>query len=271
MINPLRKLFAPKVSAPRPAVPPGERVYAIGDIHGRLDLLERLIEAIERDDAARGPARTTVVLLGDLVDRGPASAGVVERARGWQAQPGAGRSVRILAGNHEEMFAQSFASVETLRHWLKHGGRETVLSYWPDETSYAKASLEELQARMHEHVPADHRAFIDGFEDRILIGDYLFVHAGIKPEVPLEQQARHDLLWIREPFLRHQAPHPHMVVHGHTICETVDERSNRIGIDTGAFHSGVLTAVMLEGQDRAYLQAVEDSGAITILQGEHAN
>lgn len=263
---PFRKLFAPRSKPSRPAIPAGERVYAVGDIHGRLDLFDALIAEIERDDAARAPASTTMILLGDLVDRGPASAGVLARARAWQSQ----RSVRILAGNHEEMFTESFADVETLRHWLKHGGRETVLSYGPDQVAYNRASLEELQAMLHDLVPAQDRAFIDSFDEHVLIGDYLFVHAGIMPEVPLEQQERHDLLWIRAPFLRHQDAHAHMVVHGHTICETVDEQHNRIGIDTGAFRSGVLTAIMLEGTERMYIQAVADDGAITVLKGAQA-
>lgn len=262
MLNPFRKLFGSKAEAPQPAIPPGERVYAVGDIHGRLDLFERLIDAIERDDAARAPARTTVVLLGDLVDRGPESAGVIARARAWQAE----RTVRILAGNHEQMFSESFDDLETLRHWLRHGGRETVLSYRPDEATYNRASLAELQDMMHQLVPVEDRAFVDGFEAHCLIGDYLFVHAGIRPDVPLQDQARHDLLWIREPFLRHQQPHAHMIIHGHTICEEIDQQHNRIGIDTGAFRSGVLTAIMLEGYDRAYLQAAQDEGAIAILQ-----
>ncbi len=99
-------------------------------------------------------------------------------------------------------------------------------------------------------------------------GDYLFVHAGIQPEVAIEQQLRRDLLWIREPFLRYSAPHAQMVVHGHTICETIDERANRIGIDTGAFRSGVLTALALEGTERRYLQAVAEDGQIAIHKGE---
>lgn len=266
MFNSLRNLFGPKVEAAKPAIPAGERVYAVGDIHGRLDLFEPLIDEIERDDAARAPARTTIILMGDLVDRGPDSAGVIARARAWQMQ----RNVRILAGNHEQMFSESFDDLETLRHWLKHGGRETVLSYRPDDDAYSRASLEELQVMLHQLVPGEDRAFIDGFEANCLIGDYLFVHAGIRPEVPLEDQARHDLLWIREPFLRHQQSHDYMIVHGHTISEEVDEQRNRIGIDTGAFRSGVLTALMLEGRERAYLQAAEDESEITILRSAAA-
>src|SRR5690606_11753423 len=103
-----------------------------------------------------------------------------------------------------------------------------------------------------------------GFEEFVIAGDYLFVHAGILPEVPLEEQSRHDMLWIRDRFLRHATPHSHVVVHGHTICEEVDERANRIGIDTGAYRTGRLTALVLEGETRRYIQAAEDAGRITI-------
>ena len=135
MIQALRNLLRsrPKADERLPQVPDGTRFYVIGDIHGRLDLYEALIGAIEADDAARPNARSHVVLLGDLVDRGPASAGVIERTRQWQCE----RDVRILAGNHEEMFLTSFDKPEILRHFLKHGGRETVLSYGMSKKQFA--------------------------------------------------------------------------------------------------------------------------------------
>lgn len=269
MLERLRKLLGADQppAAVRHAVPAGERIYAIGDIHGRLDLFEALIEAIERDDREAPPAATTVILLGDLVDRGPASAQVVARARDWQAR----RTVRVLAGNHEEMFLDSFEDIEILRHFLKHGGRETLLSYGYDQQAYDRATLEEVQHTMAQLVPQHERDFIAAFESCIVAGDYLFVHAGIRPEVPLDQQDRRDMLWIREPFLRFARPHPFMVVHGHTITETADEQPNRIGIDTGAFRTGVLTALVLEGESRRYIQAVaDDDGQVSILR-EHAS
>ena len=267
MFDQFRKLFGKSHKPARHALPPGERVYAIGDIHGRLDLFDELIHAIERDDMeSPPPGRTTVVLLGDLVDRGPSSAQVIARAREWQVR----RPVRILAGNHEEMFLDAFESTEILRHFLKHGGRETLISYGLSERTYNNVTLENLRQMMAGLVPQHDRDFIAGFEDYVTIGDYLFVHAGIRPEVPLEEQQRRDMLWIREPFLRYEEAHPYMVVHGHTIFETVDEAPNRIGIDTGAFRSGVLTAVVLEGDKRRYIQAVEETGLIAIHRGETA-
>ncbi len=131
MFHSIRKLFAPSEETPPPAVPEGQRVYAIGDIHGRLDLFAALVNAIETDDTEARPAETTVVLLGDLVDRGPDSAGVLKLARDWQCR----RTVRILAGNHEEMFLRSFDDLQLFRHFLRHGGKETVLSFGVGRTS----------------------------------------------------------------------------------------------------------------------------------------
>lgn len=261
MFEPLRQLFRAKQEAPRPSLPKGERAYVVGDVHGRLDLFEELIHAIEHDDLeSPPPVRTTVVLLGDLVDRGPQSAQVVARAREWKTQ----RPLRILAGNHEEMFLEAFEDTAILRHFLKHGGRETLFSYGLTRLQFNEATVDEIQTLMHQLVPQRDRDFMETFEDYIALGDYLFVHAGIRPEVALEEQRRHDMLWIREPFLRYAEAHSHVVVHGHTIFEEIDERPNRIGIDTGAFRSGKLTALVLEGDERRYIQAVEETGMIAI-------
>ena len=253
MLNTFRNLLRKAPAAPRPSVPKGTRYYAIGDIHGCDRLFAALIEAIEADDAAAKPADTTVVLLGDLVDRGPKSADVIVRAWGW----GQRRKVRYLAGNHEDMFLKSFDDVTVLRHFLKHGGRETILSYGVTRKEYNKLPIEKLQARVNEVVPQDDRDFLAGFEEMIVAGDYAFVHAGIEPTRTLDDQARSDLLWIRERFLRHDAPFEKVIVHGHTISENVAERPNRIGIDTGAFRFGRLTALVLEGETQRYIQAYE--------------
>lgn len=263
IFEPLRKLFGqPSAKRVLPRVPEGERYYVVGDIHGRHDLFGALIDAIESDDAERGPARTTVVLLGDLVDRGPDSAGVVSKARAWQSE----RTVRILAGNHEEMFLESFEDVEVLRHFLKHGGRETILSYGIDRKRFNRLTMEELFDELPTLVSQEDRDFIAGFEEMIVAGDYLFVHAGIDPTRPIDEQKRRDMLWIRDRFLRHDGPLEKVVVHGHTIFDDVTARASRIGIDTGAFRSGVLTALVLEGDLRRIIQAVETDSAIEIRQ-----
>ena len=257
MIRRFRSYLANRGTARETAIPAGERVYAIGDIHGRLDLFEQLAAVIDADDAARGPAQTTVVLLGDLIDRGPASAGVIDCARAWATR----RQVRALKGNHEEMFLQSFEKIDVLRHFLRYGGRETILSYPLARDDYDAMSLQELQARLPDVVPPEHVAFLESMEDCIAIGDYLFVHAGVRPGVAIAEQKAADLRWIREAFTDDPRDHGCVVVHGHTISDEVEERPNRIGIDTGAFKSGRLTALGLEATSRWYLAATEDNAA----------
>jgi serine/threonine protein phosphatase 1 len=260
MFQALKQMFARNEGTERPAIPSGQRVYAIGDVHGRCDLFETLVEAIDADDAAAAPAETTVILLGDLVDRGADSAGVISLAREWQAR----RKVRILCGNHEEMFLRGFDEIEMFRHFLRHGGRETVLSYGIDRQTFQQADLEEAQALMRSHVPAADIAFLETFEDMIAVGDYLFVHAGIDPRAPIDEQRRQDLRWIREPFLSHADSHGPVVVHGHTISDEPEDCGNRIGIDTGAFVTGRLTALVLEGTSRRYLEAIEADGRTAV-------
>ena len=267
MFKALSKLFKPRPQPRLAAVPDGTRYYVIGDIHGRLDLYDALINAIEDDDRSRPEVDTQIILLGDLVDRGPDSAGVVARTRTWQAS----RKVRVLAGNHEEMFLNAFAKPEVLRHFLKHGGRETILSYGLSKKQFNAMKLEELFALMPQLIPQSDRDYIADFEEMIIAGDYVFVHAGVDPAVPLSEQKRRDLLWIRDRFLNHEGPLDKVVVHGHTIFDKVMDCGNRIGIDTGAFRSGVLTALVLEADQRRILQASqEDGGTIEVFHGERA-
>ena len=267
MLRSIARIFRSPPPPPQASVPEGERWYVIGDIHGRCDLLDALVSAIDSDDAAATPASSTVVLLGDLVDRGPESAGVVAVARAWERR----RAVRLLAGNHEEMFLDSFDDLEMLRHFLRHGGRETILSYGLDRAGYDAMTLEEVQAEMARIVPEEDRAFLRAGEEMIAVGDYLLVHAGINPEVPLEEQRRSDLLWIRERFLRHNDGFGAVVVHGHTIVDAVEDTGHRIGIDTGAYRTGRLTALVLEGTTRRTIQAVAQDGTVAIEFSEDWN
>lgn len=265
ILAPLNKLFRREsAGSGRPSVPAGERYYVVGDIHGRLDLFNALIDAVEADNAAFPAATTHVILLGDLIDRGPESAGVIARTREWQAK----RKVRVLAGNHEEMFLESFVDEEVLRHFLKHGGRETILSYGLRKKEYRSLALDELFDRLPQIVPQEDRDYIASFEEMIIAGDYVFVHAGIDPTTPLNEQKRSDLLWIRERFLRYKGPLPKVVVHGHTIFDQVKDRNQRIGVDTGAFRTGVLTALVLEGHERRTIQAIEKEDRIKIKSKE---
>lgn len=269
MFDELRNLFRPKpTAAPRlPSVPVDTRYYVIGDIHGRLDLYGPMIDAIEHDAAGADGLDIRIVLLGDLVDRGQDSAGVLARTRQWQQN----RNVRVLVGNHEEMFLQSFEKPEALRHFLKHGGRETLLSYGLSVKQMRTLSVDEIYEILPSLVPQSDRDYIATFEEMIPAKDYLFVHAGIDPAVPIKEQKRSDLLWIRDRFLNHGGPLPKVVVHGHTIFDRVVDCGNRIGIDTGAFRSGVLTALVLERDQRRVIQARSaPDGAIEIFHGDGA-
>ena len=229
-------------------VPPGQRVYAVGDIHGSRDALMRLIDRIDADDRARGDAETMLVFLGDLVDRGPDSAGVVEHLLQLQAaRPG----TRFIAGNHEEIFLGAIAGeAKATRLFCRVGGRETSLSYGLSAGDYEGMDHAELSTWLAANVPASHVAFLTAFEPSVAIGSYLLVHAGVHPDRPLDQQRDADLRWIREPFLSHTRPLGAVIVHGHTITEAVEYRPHRIGIDTGAYmENGRLTALGMEGAE----------------------
>lgn len=233
------------------AGPPGRRAYAVGDVHGRLDLLDALLEDIERDARSRPPAKTFVVFLGDLVDRGPDSAGVLERLSTYR--PAFATPV-FLMGNHEEFFLDVLAGdADMVGNWLTYGGRELAHSYGISEGWLLNASPQAIAAEVYRLVPARHREFVRGFGDSFRFGDYLFVHAGIRPGVALEDQLPRDMRWIREAFLEDRSDHGVVVVHGHTIVEQVEERPNRIGIDTGAYETGILTAVGVQDTERWFL------------------
>jgi serine/threonine protein phosphatase 1 len=236
-----------------PTIPAGQRVYAIGDVHGCLDELDRLLGHVDADDADRDPAETTLVFLGDLVDRGPASAQVVERVRQLATDR---PHVRCLLGNHEEVFLQALdGDAKALRLFCRIGGRETALSYGLSPAEYERLDYPELSAALQQLVPADHRAFLTACEDMVVIGDYVFVHAGVRPHAALTDQQPSDLRWIRDTFLDHERPLEKMVVHGHTITAAVESRPHRIGIDTGAFQTGRLTALGLQGAERWALES----------------
>ena len=239
----------PPIDAPQP--PRGYRAYAVGDVHGRLDLLNQLLARVEQD-AERQPARKSLLIfLGDLIDRGPDSRGVVERLRTYAPNR---LQLHFLAGNHEEVLLRLLAGERgILASWLKFGGAECLRSYGTDPASLAGLNERQALQIVMQTIPADHARFIGTFADTLTLGDYLFVHAGIRPGLDLSLQSQTDLRWIRSSFLDCEEDHGMLVVHGHTISETVDERSNRIGIDTGAYRTGVLTALAVEGDRRWFL------------------
>lgn len=239
------------VSAPPPRLPEGLRIYAVGDIHGRDDLFAELMDKIEADKTARSHPNCGLILLGDLIDRGPSSATVIERAirlrRDWPV-------FHWLVGNHEEVFVKALSGdLAALKFFCRIGGEETILSYGIDHATYSRLTYEELLVMLERAVPTAHRDFLAAGEEMVLLGDYGFVHAGLRPGVALDSQKPSDLRWIREPFLSADDDFGRFIVHGHTITQTVDERANRLGIDTGAYASGILTAVVIENDERRYL------------------
>jgi serine/threonine protein phosphatase 1 len=247
---------APAVWQDPPAIPRGHRVYAVGDVHGQDHLLANLLGQIEADVADRPGSEVTIVFLGDLIDRGPKSREVVERLRTYRP---VGIRTEYLTGNHEEVLLRILDGDGSLvADWLRFGGAQCARSYGMSASGLSRMTPAQAVEALRATIPSEHQAFLASFADTFRAGDYLFVHAGIRPGVALAEQAQADLRWIRGPFLDHVARHELMVVHGHTITEQVDEGVGRIGIDTGAYKHGVLTALVLEDTERRLLQACDD-------------
>jgi serine/threonine protein phosphatase 1 len=233
----------------------GTVAYAIGDIHGRCDLLEALLGAIEADAASRPAQRRLLVYLGDYVSRGLDSRRVVELVIGHRP---AGFQVVTLQGNHEDLLLRYLAGEDWAgRHWFDYDGMDALASYGievGDRAARDGATVERLRQALGRALPAGHLAFFRGLAACHDEGGYRFVHGGVRPGVPLDQQTVDDLLWIREPFLSSDADLGAVVVHGHSIRPDAEVRHNRIGIDTGASRSGVLTCLVLDGAARTLLQ-----------------
>ena len=233
------------------SLPVGERVYAIGDVHGEAALLGRLLERIDADSRARGPAAVTLVLLGDVIDRGGESAALL---RALYAQPCA--SPRLLKGNHEQLLVASCrGDVDALELWLRVGGRATLRGFGVDaaliDGDDADALIDAVQAAIDPALVE----WVDRLPTAWSAGGYHFAHAGVRPGVALDRQRDDDLLWIREPFLSSRANHGKVVVHGHTIEPGVPcLGGNRIGLDTGAHEHRRLTALGLESGAQWLLQ-----------------
>jgi serine/threonine protein phosphatase 1 len=234
-----------ELTAAPATMPPGQRVYAIGDIHGCLDRLVSLHEAIAEDMAARPVAHTTLVHLGDYVDRGADSAQVID----WliNQPPVPADAIVNLMGNHEFMMLSALAGVdkEAPGHWMTNGGADSLLSWGISRT----VPPTEWASR----IPRQHLLFLRDLEICHHIGPYLFVHAGVRPGVPLDKQSRQDMMWIREPFLSSRADHGAVIVHGHTPKREPIVQPNRIAIDTGAVLGGALTCVVLEDDKLGFL------------------
>ncbi len=239
-------------SAPPSAacLPQGLRVYAIGDIHGYSQLLESLARKVEADLQRNRPDQALAVFLGDYVDRGPDSAGVIERlVQGRFPTP-----FVALRGNHEDLMMRALAHAGGMDPWCYSGGIETVASYGIE---VARASggkgLAKIRKDLLDRLPEAHRDFLAATQLSFAVGDYFFVHAGARPRVPLDRQLDHDLLWIRDEFSGSDFDFGKVIVHGHTPHRRPEDEPRRINVDTGAFKSGVLTCVALEGTGRRFL------------------
>lgn len=253
MLENLRSLFGRKrpaatVAGPRARLTATEWpavVYAIGDIHGCLDELKELEAMIVADAAGVGDGERWLVTLGDYVDRGPYSAQVINHL--IAAPPGGFRRI-ALAGNHEQMLLDFLADPPANAQWLDYGGLDTARSYGAPERNAApgRPLARAVAADLEGVIPEAHLTFLRALPISLTLPGYCFVHAGLRPGVPLDQQSDDDLLWIREPFLEQAVDSERISVHGHTPVNEPDVRTWRIGIDTGAFASGRLTALRLQ-------------------------
>ncbi len=249
----LLKTFGKKSPPVRIArrVPDGTRVYCVGDIHGRDDLLLGMAERVEIDMQDRAFKQVMTVFLGDYVDRGHGSKRVVERLshNEWPTP------FIALAGNHEDLLMAFLDDERVLEAWRRLGGVETLHSYEVDVVPVmAGRDFAVVQRVFAATLPERHRHFLETLKISTAIGDYFFCHAGVRPGIPLDRQDRNDLLTIREPFLSSEAEHGKLVVHGHTPSLAPEVRANRIGIDTAAYATGCLTCLVLEKDERRFLQ-----------------
>ncbi len=245
-------LFCWKDDPSAPRVPDGTVVYAIGDVHGCLDLLRTLQQEIVEDMARRKAVRRVVVYLGDYIDRGQDPRGVIEQLT---TRPLSGCESVHLMGNHDRWLLDFLDDASQGQAWLTNGARATLASYGVRDVAGGTlgARLQGLRDRLDKALPAHHRAFFKGLRYSHVEGDYFFAHAGVRPGVPLESQDPEDLLWIREDFLYSDEDFGKVIVHGHTPTHSPEEYRNRIAIDTGAFMTSRLTAVALEGAKRRFL------------------
>jgi serine/threonine protein phosphatase 1 len=233
-----------------PSLPQPDRLYVIGDIHGRSDLLDRMVIEIARDLETRPVGASLTVTLGDYVDRGADSRGVLDRlVRNPFPTP-----LVALKGNHESLFAAFLNDASVADHWRRLGGLETLHSYGvPVASLMMGRDYEEAAAGLRAAIPPAHLEFLGSLRTSLSVGRYFMCHAGVRPGVPLERQSEEDLLWIRAEFLSSQANFGKIIVHGHTPTESPEVLPNRINVDTGAFITGRLTCAVLDQGDPRFL------------------
>ncbi|MBO6900200.1 MAG: serine/threonine protein phosphatase [Rhizobiaceae bacterium] len=237
--------------------PAGLRIFAVGDIHGRLDLLEAMADRIAVDMADSPPDDWRIVFLGDYGDRGPDTRGVIELlATRCAVEP----RLIALRGNHDQGLVDFISGGENARLFVNHGGAETAASYDVAAAFDTQAGQAATRDALAAAVPPRHLSFLSGLPYSAHFGDFYFCHAGIRPGIALEDQQPDDLIWIREPFLSNPALHPKVIVHGHTPVAEPEIMPNRVGVDTGAYRSGVLSALVIEGRQKGILSVSDRPG-----------
>lgn len=233
-----------RLSGRVPALPDGIRVYAIGDVHGRLDLLDQLLRQISADIQQRPVERALHVFLGDYIDRGPSSRQTIDRL----IELGQASEAIFLKGNHEQIAIRCLVDPDLFEQWMRLGGLETLASYGVVPHLHKPRAIAELQTAFHAALSPSHLRFYRQLKPCFECGDFFFVHAGVRPGIALSSQKESDLLWIREEFLASTQDHGKIVVHGHTPGPTAWSEANRINIDTGAFATDCLTCLVIEGR-----------------------
>lgn len=259
----VRMMFAslmPKESPPRSVLPKGQRIYAVGDIHGELGLFEKLHEQI-REDIRNAPEfdEIKIIYLGDYINRGNQSREILDRLTG---NPIKDAEITYLMGNHEFALIKFLTGEMEYGEWIRWGGDVTMLSYGMNVLSpYAdEEDIEVLRREFRKVIPVEHYRFLSKLKPYQVEGNYIFVHAGIRPGIPLDEQKLHDLILIRDDFLKKPVGCGKIIIHGHTVFETPHIRKRRgmidsIGIDTGAYNTGKLTSIVLENNDYRFITA----------------
>lgn len=259
-----KQIFIP---GPPALVPPGRRVYAVGDVHGRADLLDRLVNSILEDTARGGfEGKPVLIFLGDYVDRGFQSKDVIDILLSEKLSP---FETYYLKGNHEAAMLQFLHDPSIGPRWAEFGGVETLVSYGV-RPPRMRTSAEEWAAasqQLNDVLPPAHLSFLNNLDISVRVGDYVFVHAGVRPGVPLDQQTEHDMLWIRDEFLSDARQLGAVIVHGHTPASKPHKDSRRIGIDTGAYLSGRLTAARFEHDAVEFISTGPRIDAVTVGKG----
>lgn len=258
------RLFAKRTERPPSRTPPDCVIWAVGDIHGRSDLVDRLIQAIRADLSASQSARKVIVFLGDHIDRGLDSKGVLNQLCNLEADPSL--EVHFIRGNHEDRMEAFLVDPAVGPGWCEYGGRDTLVSYGvsPPQMRGDMDGWAETSRALGEALPDNHRRLLNLQKHSVSIGDYFFCHAGARPGVLLAEQSPEDLMWIRQAFLDHPSPFEQVVVHGHTPTDTVVSDARRIGVDTGAYATNILSAVRLADETRVILQATGRSGRVML-------